>query len=58
MTTDGLSNLLSELEYLEGITVLEFDSKDWTRFYRFVENRAKETETGEKINHFLFGSNI
>ena len=49
MTTQEKSKLLSEFEYLEGISSNEFDSKDWIRFDRFVENRAKENKTEEKF---------
>lgn len=49
MTTQEKSKLLSEFEYLEGISSNEFDSKDWIRFDRFVERRAEENKTEEKL---------
>lgn len=49
MTTQQRSKLLSEFEYLEGIGSNEFDSKDWIKFDRFVENREKENKTEEKL---------
>lgn len=40
--------LLNEFEILEGITSEQFDEKDWARFERFCDSRAKEDKKQEE----------
>jgi hypothetical protein len=43
------SDLIKEFEMMEGITVDQFDLKEWHRFERFVLSREKESKTALDI---------